>query len=50
MPSNQIHNNGPVITLVALKTLESGTLTCTALNEFGDEKISVAVIFRNRMY
>lgn len=47
MPSNELHQDGHVLTLFALKTLESGTLTCTATNDFGEDKASAAVIFRN---
>lgn len=50
MPSNQLHQDGHVLTLFALKALESGTLTCTALNDFGIDTASVAVIFRNGTY
>ncbi|CAC5361985.1 unnamed protein product [Mytilus coruscus] len=50
MPSHQLHQRGQVLTIFAIKTLESGTLTCTAVNAFGDDRASVAVIFKNRMY
>ncbi|XP_063406371.1 peroxidasin homolog [Mytilus trossulus] len=47
MPSHHIYNQGHMLNLFALKTLESGTLTCTALNEFGRDKATATVIFRN---
>ncbi|VDI14974.1 Hypothetical predicted protein [Mytilus galloprovincialis] len=47
MPSHQLHQDGQVLTLFAHNTLNSGTLTCTAVNSFGDDKASVAVIFKN---
>lgn len=50
MPSHQLHQDGQVLTLFAHNTFNSGTLTCTAVNSFGDDKASVAVIFKNRMY
>lgn len=39
-----------MLTLFAVKTLQSGTLTCTAVNEFGQDKASATVVFRNCMY
>lgn len=50
MPSHQLHQNGQELTLFPLKTLESGTLTCTAVNAFGVDRASVAVVIKNRMY
>ncbi|VDI57264.1 Hypothetical predicted protein [Mytilus galloprovincialis] len=48
LPSHQLHQHGSLLTLFAIKTHESGTLTCTAQNEFGNDKSSVAVVFRQR--
>ncbi|XP_063418146.1 hemicentin-1-like [Mytilus trossulus] len=50
LPSHQLHQGGQVLTLFALKTLESGTLTCAAENAFGVDRASVTVIFKSRMY
>lgn len=45
MPSHHFYNQGHVLNLFALKTLDSGTLTCTAVNEFGHDTASATVIF-----
>lgn len=50
MPPHHDHPDGHLLTLFAVKTLQSGTLTCTAVNEFGQDKASATVVFRNRMY
>ncbi|XP_063408350.1 leucine-rich repeats and immunoglobulin-like domains protein sma-10 [Mytilus trossulus] len=47
MPSHHVHLNGHMLTLFAVKTLQSGTLTCTAVNEFGQATASATVVFRN---
>ncbi|XP_076082118.1 peroxidasin homolog [Mytilus galloprovincialis] len=47
LPSHQLHQQGSLLTLFAIKTHESGTLTCTAENEFGNDTASISVIFRN---
>lgn len=47
MPSHQLHQNGQELTLFPLKTLESGTLTCAAVNAFGVDRASVAVVIKN---
>ncbi|VDI45895.1 Hypothetical predicted protein [Mytilus galloprovincialis] len=47
LPSHQLHQQGRLLTLFSIKTHESGTLTCTAENEFGNDKASVAVVFRH---
>ncbi|CAC5384319.1 HMCN [Mytilus coruscus] len=49
MPVNQRHKGGQVLTLFALKTLESGILTCAAENAFGVDEASVEVIFKNHV-
>lgn len=45
MPPHQLYNHGTILTLNAIKAQESGTLTCTARNDIGDEQVSVPVIF-----
>lgn len=50
MPVHHRYKGGQVLTLFALKTLESGILTCSAENAFGVVETSVAVIFKNRKY
>lgn len=46
MPSHQLYNNGSVLTLYSSNTQESGQLTCTAQNEFGEDHVSIPVIVR----
>ncbi|VDI52317.1 Hypothetical predicted protein [Mytilus galloprovincialis] len=45
MPPHQLYHHGTILTLNAIKAQESGTLTCTARNNIGDEQVSVPVIF-----
>ncbi|CAC5364486.1 HSPG2 [Mytilus coruscus] len=45
MPPHQLYHQGKILTLHAIKAQESGTLTCTARNDIGDEQVSVPVIF-----
>ncbi|CAC5401496.1 unnamed protein product [Mytilus coruscus] len=50
MPPHQLHHQGKTLTLHAIKAQESGTLTCTARNDIGDEQVSVPVIFNMRKF
>lgn len=45
IPPHQLYHHGTILTLNAIKAQESGTLTCTARNDIGDEQVSVPVIF-----
>ncbi|XP_071138695.1 uncharacterized protein [Mytilus edulis] len=46
MPSHQLYDNGSVLMLYSINTQESGQLTCTAHNEFGEDHVFVSVIVR----
>ncbi|VDI38762.1 Hypothetical predicted protein, partial [Mytilus galloprovincialis] len=48
MPLHQLHNHGSVLTLCSINTQESGLLTCSAKNEFGEDHVSVSVIVRSQ--
>ncbi|CAG2257832.1 HMCN [Mytilus edulis] len=48
MPSHQLLKNDSVLTLNSLSTQESGLLTCTAQNEFGEAHVSISVIVRSQ--
>lgn len=48
MPSHQLYDNGSVLMLYSINTQESGQLTCTARNEFGEDHVFVSVIVRTR--
>lgn len=48
MPSHQLYDNGSVLMLYSINTQESGQLTCTAHNEFGEDHVFVSVIVRTR--
>lgn len=50
MPSHQLLKNDSVLTLNSLSTQESGLLTCTAQNEFGEAHVSISVIVRSRKF
>ncbi|CAC5407140.1 HMCN [Mytilus coruscus] len=47
MPSLQLLKHDSVLTLYSVNTQDSGLLTCTAQNEFGEDHVSVSVIVRS---
>ncbi|VDH96780.1 Hypothetical predicted protein [Mytilus galloprovincialis] len=47
MPSHQLLKHDSVLTLYSVTTQDSGLLTCTAQNEFGEDHVSVSVIVRS---
>ncbi|XP_071138696.1 neuronal cell adhesion molecule-like [Mytilus edulis] len=48
MPSHHFHKHDSVLTLNSMSTQESGLLTCSAQNEFGEDHVSVSVIVRSQ--
>ncbi|CAC5424735.1 NOTCH3 [Mytilus coruscus] len=49
MPSHQLYKHDSVLTLYTINTQESGLLTCSAHNEFGENHVSVSVIVRSHL-
>ncbi|XP_071138698.1 uncharacterized protein [Mytilus edulis] len=47
MPSHHLLKHDTVLTLYSVTTQDSGLLTCTAKNEFGEDHVSVSVIVRS---
>lgn len=50
MPPHQLLEHDSVLTFNSMSTQDSGLLTCTAQNEFGEDHVSVSVIVRSREY